>query len=280
MDNLPDDGEIIVVDGDPGRSAETVVASIEHPRAKSAIRYIQSAAGSSDQRNVGIDAALGDILIFTDDDCVILPGMFEALVGAYDDHSVVGATGHILNPKEARIGSSTGSWLRWLVLGGGRQGTMTSFGFRRPVIDVFHPRDMQYMPGSLMSARRVLAAEIRFDEQLTNYALGEDDDFSYRLSRLGRIRYVPDATVLHKSLGTRAVNRRALDRLVIVNRTYLFRKNFGGTWRGRLGFAALIGMLFAHRVVNREWQGVRGLFDGLREVGRSVGSAPSTGQGS
>jgi GT2 family glycosyltransferase len=124
------------------------------------------------------------------------------------------------------------------------------------------------MPGALMSARREVAAEVRFDEALSGYALGEDDDFSYRLSRRGRVRYLPDAVVDHLALGTRTMDRRVQDRLVILNRTYLFRKNFGDTLRGRIGFAALIAMIFAHRVLNREWSGVRGLLDGLREVRR------------
>jgi len=273
--DLPADGEIIVVDGDRAGSAQAAIALIEHPRAASAIHYLQCAPSSTGQRNVGIDAARGDILVFTDDDVVVMPGLFDALASAFQDPSVVGATGRILNPKESRIGSETGSRLRWLVLGGGRQGTMTSFGFRRPIVDVERPCEMQYMPGSLMSARRSLAAEVRFDERLGGYALGEDDDFSYRLSRHGRVLYVPEAVVRHESLGTRAIDRRALDRLVIVNRTYLFRKNFAGTLRARVGFIALIGIIFAHRIINREWRGVRGLLDGLREVRRAGAERPA-----
>jgi GT2 family glycosyltransferase len=267
--DLPAAGEIIVVDGDPDRSAEAVVAATEHARAREAIHYLASSPGLPAQRNRGIDLARGEVVVFLDDDCVVLPGMFERLLAAYTDPAVVGATGRILNPAEHRIGSPTGSRLRWLVLGGGKQGTMTSFGFRRPLLDTEHPRAMQYMPGSLMSARRASASTVRFDENLGGYALGEDDDFSYRLSRTGRIMYVPDAVVRHDSLGTRAVDRRSLDRVVILNRVYLYRKNFAGTLRARVGFTALVAMFFMHRIINREWDGVMGLLDGLREVRRS-----------
>ena len=44
--------------------------------------------------------------------------------------------------------------------------------------------------------------------------------------------------------------------------------NFPRTLRARLGFAGLIAMLFGHRTVNRDWQGMRGLVDGLRDVWR------------
>ena len=46
------------------------------------------------------------------------------------------------------------------------------------------------MPGCFMSARRE-AASVRFDEKLGAYALAEDEDFSYRLSRRGRLVYLP-----------------------------------------------------------------------------------------
>jgi len=267
--DLPADGEIVVVDGDPERSAQAVVEQLRGHDGAGEIRYVHGPTGLPAQRNVGIDAANGDVVVFTDDDCTLMPGLFAALASAFAVPSVVGATGRVVEPPGERIGSDVESRLRWLVLGGGRQGTMTSFGFRRPIVDVDVERDVQYMPGTLMSARREVACEVRFDERLSGYALGEDDDFSYRLSRRGRIRYVPRAVVHHRALGTRTMDRRAQDRLVVVNRTYLYRKNFRGTLRGRVGFAALIGVIFAHRIVNREWDGVRGLLDGLREVSRA-----------
>jgi GT2 family glycosyltransferase len=273
---LPLDGEVIVVDGDPGHSALEVVQGVEGAAGGREIRYMESPPGLPTQRNRGIDAAQGEVVVFTDDDCILRPGLFAALVAAFEDQSVVGATGRVVEPRGGRIGSNDESRLRWLVLGGGRQGTMTSFGFRRPIVDVDRARDVQYMPGTLMSARRSVAAAVRFDERLSGYALGEDDDFSYRLSCRGRIRYLPGAVVDHLALGTRTMDRRVQDRLVIINRTYLYRKNFGGTLRGRIGFVALIGVIFAHRILNREWQGVRGLLDGLREVWRTdLGPAES-----
>ena len=88
------------------------------------------------------------------------------------------------------------------------------------------------MKGCFMSARREAATTVRFDEQLTGYALAEDEDFSYRLSRLGRIRYAPEIVVQHRKLGFGAQDPRRLGRLVVVNRAYLFRKNFSRNCAG------------------------------------------------
>jgi len=268
---LPTDGgEIIVVDGDPGRSGEAVVRELDRPNGPP-IRYLAGVSGLCAQRNKGMSAAQGDVVIFTDDDCTLAAGFYEALADAYRDPAVIGATGRVQEPFDKRIGSDVESSLRRIVLGGGRQGTMTSFGFRRYILDVETPRTVEFMPGTFMSARRAPAAELGFDEwleRLNGYSLGEDDDFSYRLSRRGTIRYVPAAAVHHRALGKHTIDRRALARLVVINRTYIFRKNFAATPRAVLGFVGLIALFFGHRIVNRDWQGARGLIDGLHYVWR------------
>ena len=278
---LPPDSEVIVVDGDPECSGEPVVRALEArlgpggANGAGAIRYISSAPGLTIQRNRGIDAANGEVLLFTDDDCTLEPGIFQALAAAYTDGSLVGATGRVIQPKCERIGSDPYSRLRRLALGGGPQGTMTSFGFRRPIVDVDGEHEIEYMPGPFMSARREAAAAVRFDERLAGYALGEDDDFSFRLSRTGRMRYLPAAAVRHREVGQPAFDQRLFNRNLVINRAYLLHKNFGRGLRTRLGFAALIAMLCAHRILNREWGGLRGLLEGLLEVRRSGHGAGS-----
>jgi glycosyltransferase involved in cell wall biosynthesis len=266
---LPADGELIVVDGDPERSAEEPFAELRARHAHVNARYLATDPGLTLQRNAGIDAADGDVVVFIDDDCTVQPGLFEALAQTYRDVTVAGVTGLIEEPAAPRLGSNRR--LRRLLLGGGQQGTMTSFGFRRPLLDWGQARDMEYMYGPLMSARRELAADVRFDERLSAYALGEDDDFSYRLSRRGRLRFEPTAVVHHHELGRRGMDQRKIDRLHVINKSYLFHKNFPQTLRARAGFAALLGMLCVHRAINREWAGVRGLLDGIAEVRRSRG---------
>jgi GT2 family glycosyltransferase len=273
---LPDRAEVIVVDGDPLGSARRVVNDVRARAPESQLRYEASAAGTCVQRNIGIDRARGEVVVLIDDDSTVEPGTFDALLGAYQDPEVMGATGRVDGPATRRIGSNPNSRLRWLILGRGRQGTMSSFGFRNPIVDVAQPRDVEFMPGPLMSARRELAASVRFDEALTDYGLGEDDDFSYRLSRNGRVRYVPAAVVCHRELGSQRMDRRRLDRLQVINRAYLFRKNFPQTLRARAAFACLLALLCAHRALNREWSGLRGLLGGIWHVygPRAGGATP------
>ena len=231
---LPADGEVIVVDGDPDRSGEGVVRDIQSRFGDLTVHYVASAPCAALQRNVGIDTASGDVVVFLDDDCTFEPGMVEALLSAYEDREVVGATGRIDQPPRERVAENPHSRLRWLLLGGARG---DRHGLR------FSPPDSRHGAGARcrVHARPVDVGSTRGGERgalrraTTAYSLGEDDDFSYRVSRHGRVRYEPSALVYHHELGWRSIDRRKMDRLQVVNRSYLFRKNFCRPSARRLG---------------------------------------------
>ena len=254
--------EVLVVDGDPEGSARPAVAA--HP----GMEHASAPPGLTVQRNLGLDRVRGDVAVFLDDDVTVAPDLLAALLPAYDDPAVVGATGTIVEESGRRIGSKQ-SRMRRLLLGRG-EGRMTSFGYPRRLLDPSRPAEVEFMQGAFMSARTSVAREVRFDERLTGYALAEDEDFSYRLSRRGRIRHVPAAVVHHRNLGFRTADSGEFNRAVVVNRAYLFRKNFARTPLARLKFAAFVGLLIAHRALNREWEGARGLLEGAREARRAA----------
>ena len=236
----PPPAETIVVDGDEARSAEPVAR-------EASARYAHSAPGLTRQRNAGLELARG-----------------------YREPDVAGVTGRVHDRELRRFGNMRSRWRRVLP-GGGREGSWTRFGYPRWVQDETRERDVEYMLGGLATARREVAAHVRFDELLTGYAYLEDEDFSRRLAGLGRIRFLPDAQVLHKNVGAGdklGAGARDFNRTVVVNRAYLFRKNFRRTPLARAQFALLVGVLLVHRAVNGEWAGVRGLAEGAVEAWR------------
>ncbi len=265
----PKPAEVTVIDADPEGSSQPVVKAFAEQVAP-AVRYVRSQPSLTRQRNIGIDDVSGDVIVFLDDDVSIQPDLFALLEQAYDDPEVVGATGRVVEPtSKRRLGPS--SVFRRLLPGGGRDGTFTRYGYPRYIRDLDQPRDVEFMQGCFMSARREAAATVRFDEHMGGYALAEDEDFSYRLSRMGRIRYLPQLIVRHRKLGFGSADERRFGRLVVVNRAYLFRKNFRRTPLARAQFALLVAMLVGHRLVNREWRGAQGLLEGAAQVlrGRS-----------
>jgi glycosyltransferase involved in cell wall biosynthesis len=264
-DPAPD--EVIVIDADADRSSQAVVTAFDQKVAP-AVRYHNAEPSLTRQRNLGIDDASGDVVVFLDDDVHIEPGLFGRLAEVFRDESIVGATGHVVEPESLRrLGPQ--SKLRRVL--GGEDGSFTRYGYPLYLRDPSHDRDVEFMQGCFMSARLEAARAVRFDEHMSGYALAEDEDFSYRLSRLGRIRYVSDIVVEHRKLGFGSADERRFGRLVVVNRAYLFRKNFDQTALARAQFGLLVAMLVGHRIVNREWRGAQGLLEGAAQVlrGRS-----------
>ena len=267
----PAPSEVLVVDGDEAGSAEPVVR--EFP----GVRLVRSERGLTRQRNGGIDAATGDVVAFFDDDARPEPDVFARLAEAYADPSVVGATGRVVEPGDHRRGGR-GSRLRRLATGRGRPGTFTAGGYPRRFPPVPGEFDVEFMQGAFLTARRSLAAELRFDEALAGYGLAEDEDFSYRLSRRGRIRYLGSAVVHHDNAGFGGRDRRAFGRQVVANRAYLFRKNFRRTPFSRAMFAYQLVVLLAHRLLNGDWAGARGLAEGMRDLRRGRRPMPGGGR--
>jgi GT2 family glycosyltransferase len=261
----PKPAEVTVIDADPDGSSESVVKAFAE-QVEPAVRYVRSQPSLTRQRNIGIDDVSGDVVVFLDDDVSIQPDLFALLERAYDDDpAIVGVTGRVIEPEsKRRLGPA--SAFRRLLPGGGREGTFTRYGYPRYLRDLDTPRDVEFMQGCFMSARREAAAVVRFDEHMGGYALAEDEDFSYRLSRLGRIRYLPQLIVRHRKLGFGSADERRFGRLVVVNRAYLFRKNFRRTPLARAQFGMLIALLVGHRLLNREWRGAQGLLEGAVQV--------------
>jgi GT2 family glycosyltransferase len=264
----PPPHEILVIDADDGQSARELVLGLQDGAVP--LHYVHSEPSLTKQRNVGIDRASGDVIVFLDDDVTLPHDLFAKLQRAYDADDVVGATGWVVEPHAPPRRGGPSSFARRLLLPGSRRrpGRFTRYGYPHYVVVMDGPADVEFMPGCFMSARRQDAAEVRFDEHLGAYALAEDEDFSYRLSRRGRVVYLPDVVVVHEKLGFRSHDSRALGRLVVKNRAYLFRKNFPQTRRARVQFGLLLGMLVGHRLVNREWRGAVGVLEGTLDLVR------------
>jgi GT2 family glycosyltransferase len=253
--------EVLVVDGDESQSARAVVD--EFP----GVRHVPSPRGLTKQRNRGIAESTGDVVAFFDDDARPAPDVFAHVARAYVDPDVVGATGRVMEPGD-HLRGGRGSFVRRLLTGFGPPGTFTAGGYPRRFPPIEGEFDVCFMQGCFLTVRREPAAVLGFDEQLPGYGLAEDEDFSYRLSRLGRIRYVGDAVVEHDNTGFSTRDQRAFGRQLVVNRTHLFRKNFPQTRWARLQFRWALLVLLGHRLLNRDREGARGLLDGMAEVRR------------
>jgi GT2 family glycosyltransferase len=166
--------------------------------------------GLSGARNTGVEDAIGDVVVFLDDDARAQPQWLETLLASYDDESVLGVGGAALADW-----SSAGrpAWLPeeflWVVGCSYRGQPKVKAEVRNPI-------------GANMSFRRSAFDQAGlFDSSLgrtftSSRPLGcEETEFSIRLRRLSpgaRIIYEPQAVVYHHIDQSRATWRYFLGR--------------------------------------------------------------------
>ncbi len=218
-------------DPDPARTNRSAIRDMADPR----LRYLHlDTLGLPNARNEGLARASGMIILFLDDDVILLtPDFLAAHLEAYRDLGVGGVTGRTIerfNRENARVTMNR-------ITRGGR--TVTNLLGTRPC-------DIHGLRGANMSFRGEAIAKIGgFDRNYTGTALLEEADFSERLMRHGwRLRFEPDAELLHlssKSGGVRVENDRRSGYYRYRSTAYFIRKH-----RGTLG---LIPFAATHAVV-------------------------------
>jgi GT2 family glycosyltransferase len=184
--DLSEPGEIIVVDASAGR------LDYIRRRHEATVRWLDFQpphgvrVSIPHQRNAGVSAADGDIIVFTDSGCLPEQGwllrMVEPLRSA--DSAVAGSSrdisGAMIFPNEYIGRLADADEISYLV-----ECPTLNFAFRRSAFDVIGG----------------------FDER---FAYGSDVDFTWRLNDFGyRIRHVPDAVIRHEYGTSRRQRRRS-----------------------------------------------------------------------
>lgn len=184
---LDDSGmEIVVVDQstneDTCRCVETVAAG--DPRVR---LFATPSVGSSAARNLGARESRGEVVAYTDDDCIVTKGWLPALVQEFADERVSAVYGRLL-PYE----------------GGDRNGHEVGFKAGREKQEFTGKVPPWYIGhGGNMAFRRAdLLAVGGFDPLLGAggfFGACEDPDIAYRLLVAGKkIVYSPGAVAYHK----------------------------------------------------------------------------------
>jgi GT2 family glycosyltransferase len=139
-------------------------------------------------RNRGIEAASGDIVAFTDSDCVPTPHWLSRLVGAYADDDVCAVGGRLLPLSPSNLVEE--------FLGFGR---LQIFSARQRSEIRRNPK--RFLSGGMgsanMSYRRSVLLEVGgFDEEFARYC--GSYDLCWRVQARGyRVLFEPDAEVYH-----------------------------------------------------------------------------------
>lgn len=219
--------EVLVVDGGADL-AEGVVTTFRDRFVSGAVRYLRTQPGLTRQRNLGVEAASGDIVHFLDDDVLLDAAYVDEVQRVFEasDSGDVVAVSPMLEVNDAL---SSFSWfLRRVFLlphirGDGR--LMPSGFASYPWNGDKHEVREIYIACGCCAYRRSVFEQLAFDEFFDDYGYMEDLDFAVRAARLGRILLAPRARMAHVESQTARMNERRLAAMQTINHYYFFRKN-------------------------------------------------------
>lgn len=255
------DCEICVIDQSPPSVAEAQAARLAAEFSDPRLHYHWlEARGAPNAKNEGIARSTGEIILFLDDDVILLtPDFLGAHVARYADSSVGGVGGRVV---ERRIRPNARRTMSRVTRGG------------RTVENLLgqSPCTLESVKGANMSFRaRVFKKVGGFDRRYTGTALLEEADLAFRVTEAGwSLIFEPRAELLHLSVptgGVRVGDAQRTEWFRFRSTAYYVAKN-----RGRLGllpFAATFGMIAGLRAVLWQSPGAlptlaRAAYEGLR----------------
>ncbi|MGH6648079.1 glycosyltransferase family 2 protein [Aquabacterium sp.] len=230
-----------------GSEARDVTNLDQHPsvlEGKATVK-VATHAGSSHQRNVGVEVAkqfglLGEVpsfAVFMDDDFRPDGTWLEAAQKKFQSQpDVVGITGHVLADGAQGTPLDTPDALVYLRGQKPPEPHWASGATDRPMESLF---------GCNMAFRDTAIRQCEFDEALPLYGWQEDQDYSSQASRWGRNIYTPDCRGVHLGSKSGRTSGLRFGYSQIANPLYLIKK---GTMSKRKAYKFIARHLAANTV--------------------------------
>jgi GT2 family glycosyltransferase len=185
--------EIVVIDDASPEPAEVALSPVR------GVRFVRNDAnlGFVGSCNKAAKLAHGDVLVFLNNDTIVMPGWLEALTGLLRERPDAGLVGAKLIYPDGRLQEAGG--LVW------RDGSAWNYGRGddpdRPEYN--YVREVDYCSGACLAVDRRLFERIGgFDSRFAP-AYYEDTDLAFAVRAAGRkVYYQPFATVVHFEGGT------------------------------------------------------------------------------
>lgn len=267
--------KILIIDG--SINEETDIVLKENPfKNLHYFKVDETNRGLTKQRNFGIkhvDEA-SEIICFLDDDIILTPTYFEALIQTYSlkpDALAVG--GYITNEVDWNVSDNKNSntkfyydgWMRdepsrfkirrfFGLLPDAHPGFMPTFshgrsiGFLPPSGQIYA---VEQLMGGVSSYRKEIFKSLSFSTYFEGYGLYEDTDFSLRLAKTGKLYVNTNAQLAHHHDGSGRPNYYKYGKMVVRNGWYVWRVKYPNpTFKARLKWHATAILLTKIRLLN------------------------------
>lgn len=218
--------EIVVVDSS-ARSVESVAAGFTTLNIKYQHHLPPSASA---QRNAGIKLAdsRATLIGFADDDTMFEADAFEKMLAFWDRsaNDLLGAAFNILNYELPRGQRFKRSFLiDKLGLYASVPGAVAPSGWQSIFGRMSSSSYVEWLPTTAALWRRDLVQTEPFDEYFNGYSYLEDLDFSFAISKRGKLAVVADAGYRHFPSQHGRISQRNFGRVEVRNRLYFVQKH-------------------------------------------------------
>lgn len=218
-------GEVIVVDD---ASTDETPALLKRFAGDKRVRVVRNAknGGFILSCNRGAKAATGDILLFLNNDTVMLPGWLSPILNVFRDEKKTGVVGGKLLFPDGRLQEAGG-----LVF---RDGSAAHFGRGDYDTDGFlyqFLREVDYCSGAFLATPRALFDELDGFDRHYQPAYYEDVDYCFKARTKGyRVYYQPESAIVHFEGATSGVDpTQGVKRHIVAN-----QRKFAERWKSVL----------------------------------------------
>lgn len=237
--------------------------------------------GLTASRNAGIGLASGDMLFFLDDDVILFPDYVEQIVAVYREDAecaVGGVGGAIANHKPLNAAHKLRRVIEFVFLVTGiREGRVLPSGFctnyGMTCFPLKEKTEVDFLSGGVSSFRKEVFRDFAFDTvRFRKYAMGEDKDFTYRVSKKYRLIYQPAARLLHMESPKMSPDNYREGRMFVLYQHLFFDRYVKKGLASRfLFYYALAGYTVTRAIIFALSPG-RGTFDRMRGIVSGIGA--------
>jgi len=238
--------------------------------------------GLTESRNVGVRLASGDIIFFFDDDTILSPDYIEEILKIYqgDAEGNIGGVGGIITnfrPLKFRDRMRRAFEILFLI-SGTHEGKVLPSGFcvnyGDTGVSIYEKVRVDFLAGCAMSFRQRVFRDMSFDsDRYLNYGLGEDKEFTYRVSKKYDLIVTPKAKLKHLESKQMRIDKVKEGRMFFANRYIFFIKNVKKGWHSWIFFAyAMFGYILA-RIISlvllpkkKKFEKLKGIFGAIKDI--------------
>jgi len=231
-----------------------------------------SLSGLTAAKNEGVKHSQSDIIYFFDDDIILYDDFFETINQQFEKYQdIFGICGRQVNSKSSRF--------KLVMFNMFHKGCFKDIrkkcnsGFEKAAL-----KPTNILPGGITGYRKAVFQEFLFDEKLIKYCLGEDMDFSYRVSSKYKLAFSTKALAIHNHSTIGRYNPYVSFSCKVVGYAYFFKKNVSPTLLNTLSFVWVeVGVLvdaLQYSILKLNLDSIKGFFKGIEMVKSGFKNVP------